>query len=58
MKMGDLIEQLQQANFYYDAECYIEDDMLVVQEDGKKMYIKFDGEFEIPKAKNVNSKMP
>ena len=59
MKMGDLIEQLQQSNFDYDAECHIEDDMLVVQEDEKKkMYVKLEGEFERPKAKNVNSKMP
>ena len=59
MKMGDLIEQLEQSNFDYDAECYTEDDMLVVQEDEKKkMYIKLEGEFEISKAENVNSKMP
>lgn len=58
MKMGDLIEQLQQANFDHDAECYVEDDMLVVEENEKKMYIRLKGEFEIPKAKNVNSEMP
>lgn len=59
MKMGDLIRQLTNTNFDYDAECWVEDDMLVVQEDeNKKMCIKLNGVFEIPKAKNVNSKMP